>query len=64
MAISAYLSGFVTHVTKHVPLIIRNRLESNSSYNLSGNIALKTKLGHALTYMYEFFIDPKHVILQ
>ena len=29
MSIPAYLSDFVTYVTKHLPLIICNRLESN-----------------------------------
>ena len=39
MTNSDYLSDFVTYVTKHLPLIIRNRLESNSNYNLSSDIA-------------------------
>ena len=57
MTVSAYLSDFVAYITKHLPLIIRNRLESNSNYNLSGNIALKTKVVHTLTYMYKCFVD-------
>ena len=54
MNISAYFSDFVTYVTKHLPLIIRNRLESNNNSNIPCNIALKTKLGHALTYCTNF----------
>ena len=50
----AYLSDFVTSVTKLLPWIFRNRLEDNSNYNLSGKIALKTTLGHALANMYDF----------
>ena len=57
MTIPAYLSDFLTNVTEHLPLIIRNRLESNSNYNWSVNIALKTKFSYALTYMYEFCVD-------
>ena len=57
MTSHANLSDFVAYVTKQLPLIIRNRLESNSNYNLPGIIALKTKLGHDLTYMYESFVD-------
>ena len=57
MTIPAYVSDFVTYVAKHLPLIIHNRLESNSNYKWSGNIALKTKLIYALTHMYEFCVD-------